>query len=203
MIIGIALHEVLRDFSGNFREVYEKFTDNKIEDDEVSLTNLFKYFSGDTDATIDFLYEEHPLEIFGYANELFNNSGLTLKAMMEQNPDDEFMMSLMVRAGFKEVFIGIETPDEEGLLKCNKKQNIKRNLLESVKRIQHAGLQVQGGFIVGFDTDEPSIFQRQIDFIQKSGIVTAMVGLLQAPPGTKLYARLKKEGRVRPRRKKA
>ena len=60
MIIGIALDEVLRDFSGKFREVYEKFTDNKIEDDEVSLTNLFKYFSGDTDATIDFLYEEHP-----------------------------------------------------------------------------------------------------------------------------------------------
>jgi radical SAM superfamily enzyme YgiQ (UPF0313 family) len=110
--------------------------------------------------------------------------------------DDELLMKLMVRAGFEEVFIGIETPAEEGLLECNKKQNIKRNLLESVKRIQRAGLQVQGGFIVGFDTDESSIFQRQIDFIQKSGIVTAMVGLLQAPPGTKLYDRLEKEGRV-------
>lgn len=105
-------------------------------------------------------------------------------------------MKLMVMAGFEEVFIGIETPAEKGLLECNKKQNLKRNLLESVKRIQRAGLQVQGGFIVGFDTDESSIFQRQIDFIQKSGIVTAMVGLLQAPPGTKLYERLKKEGRV-------
>ena len=110
--------------------------------------------------------------------------------------DDESLMNLMVRAGFEEVFIGIETPDEESLLECNKKQNIKRNLLESVKRIQRAGLQVQGGFIVGFDTDEPSIFQRQIDFIQKSGIVAAMVGLLQAPPGTKLYDRLRKEGRI-------
>jgi radical SAM superfamily enzyme YgiQ (UPF0313 family) len=110
--------------------------------------------------------------------------------------DDELLMKLMVMAGFEEVFIGIETPAEKGLLECNKKQNIKRNLLESVKRIQRAGLQVQGGFIVGFDTDESSIFQRQIDFIQKSGIVTAMVGLLQAPPGTKLYERLKKEGRV-------
>ena len=110
--------------------------------------------------------------------------------------DDKTLMKLMVKAGFEEVFIGIETPDKEGLIKCNKKQNIKRNLLESVKCIQRAGLQVQGGFIVGFDTDEPSIFQRQIDFIQKSGIVIAMVGLLQAPPGTKLYDRLKKEGRV-------
>jgi len=57
-------------------------------------------------------------------------------------------------------------------------------------------LQVQGGFIIGFDSDTPSIFQRQIDFIQKSGIVTAMVGLLQAPRGTRLYERLKKEGRL-------
>ena len=75
-------------------------------------------------------------------------------------------------------------------------QNRNRDLVGDVKRIQRAGLQVQGGFIVGFDSDTPSIFQRQIDFIQKSGIVTAMVGLLQAPPGTRLYERLKREGRL-------
>ncbi len=111
--------------------------------------------------------------------------------------DNEDLMGAMVEAGFDTVFIGIETPDEEGLTGCNKKQNKNRNLIESVKRIQRSGLQVQGGFIVGFDSDGPSIFQRQIDFIQKSGIVTAMVGLLQAPPGTKLYERLKEEGRLR------
>ena len=111
--------------------------------------------------------------------------------------DNEDLMNLMVAAGFDTVFIGIETPDEEGLAECNKKQNKNRNLIESVKHIQRTGLQVQGGFIVGFDSDGPSTFQRQIDFIQKSGIVTAMVGLLQAPPGTKLYERLKEEGRLR------
>ena len=111
--------------------------------------------------------------------------------------DNEDLMATMVEAGFDTVFIGIETPDEEGLAGCNKKQNKNRNLIDSVKRIQRTGLQVQGGFIVGFDSDGPSIFQKQIDFIQKSGIVTAMVGLLQAPPGTKLYERLKKEGRLR------
>jgi radical SAM superfamily enzyme YgiQ (UPF0313 family) len=110
--------------------------------------------------------------------------------------DNEDLMDTMVEAGFDMVFIGIETPDEEGLAGCNKKQNKNRNLIDSVKRIQRSGMQVQGGFIVGFDSDGPSIFQRQIDFIQKSGIVTAMVGLLQAPPGTKLYERLKKEGRL-------
>jgi radical SAM superfamily enzyme YgiQ (UPF0313 family) len=110
--------------------------------------------------------------------------------------DNEDLMKTMVEAGFDTVFIGIETPDEEGLAGCNKKQNKNRNLIDSVKRIQRSGLQVQGGFIVGFDSDGPSIFQKQIDFIQKSGIVTAMVGLLQAPPGTKLYERLKKEGRL-------
>ena len=110
--------------------------------------------------------------------------------------DNEDLMETMVHAGFDTVFIGIETPDEEGLAGCNKKQNKNRDLIDSVKRIQRTGLQVQGGFIVGFDSDGPSIFQRQIDFIQNSGIVTAMVGLLQAPPGTKLYERLKREGRL-------
>ncbi len=110
--------------------------------------------------------------------------------------DDETLMHMMVEAGFSAVFIGIETPDEEGLAECNKTQNKNRDLVQSVKKMQRAGLQVQGGFIVGFDSDKRSIFQRQIDFIQESGIVTAMVGLLQAPAGTKLYRRLKEEGRV-------
>jgi radical SAM superfamily enzyme YgiQ (UPF0313 family) len=110
--------------------------------------------------------------------------------------DDEELMEMMVDAGFDSVFIGIETPSEEGLAECNKKQNINRDLITSVKSIQRKGLQVHGGFIVGFDSDTRSIFQRQIDFIEKSGIVAAMVGLLQAPAGTKLYERLKKEGRL-------
>ncbi|MBW1734633.1 MAG: B12-binding domain-containing radical SAM protein [Deltaproteobacteria bacterium] len=110
--------------------------------------------------------------------------------------DDRELMQMMVRAGFDTVFVGIETPDENSLAECNKRQNKNRDLIESVKSIQRAGLQVQGGFIVGFDSDTPSIFQRQIDFIQKSGIVTAMVGLLQAPVGTRLYERLKQEGRL-------
>jgi len=110
--------------------------------------------------------------------------------------DDEALMQMMVSAGFDTVFIGIETPAEESLAECNKKQNKNRNLVNDIKKIQRAGLQVQGGFIVGFDSDTPSIFQRQIDFIQRSGIVTAMVGLLQAPPGTELYERLKAQGRI-------
>jgi len=110
--------------------------------------------------------------------------------------DDQPLMQMLVEAGFNTVFIGIETPDEGCLVECGKKQNTNRNLIEDVKRIQRAGLQVQGGFIVGFDHDTSSIFQRQIEFIQKSGIVTAMVGLLQAPPGTRLYQRLKQEGRL-------
>lgn len=110
--------------------------------------------------------------------------------------DDPELLDMMVKAGFTTVFIGIETPAEVSLSECNKFQNTGRDLLESVKRIQRTGIQVQGGFIVGFDNDPPSIFQQQIDFIQKSGIVSAMVGLLQAPYGTRLYQRLKGEGRI-------
>jgi len=110
--------------------------------------------------------------------------------------DDDDLMRMMVDAGFDTVFVGIETPDDDSLAECNKFQNRGRDLVESVKRLQRSGMQVQGGFIVGFDSDTPSIFQRQIDFIQKSGIVSAMVGLLQAPAGTRLYQRLEGEGRL-------
>ena len=110
--------------------------------------------------------------------------------------DDPELLSLMAQAGFDAVFVGIETPNEDSLAECSKNQNKGRNLVESVKCLQRAGLQVQGGFIVGFDNDSASIFQQQIDFIQKSGIVTAMVGLLQAPLGTRLYERMQKEGRL-------
>jgi len=110
--------------------------------------------------------------------------------------DDDELMRLMVEAGFGTVFIGIETPNEESLVECSKSQNRNRSLVDSVKKMQHAGLEVQGGFIVGFDSDPQSIFKSQIDFIQKSGIVTAMVGLLNAPPGTRLYQRLKQENRL-------
>jgi radical SAM superfamily enzyme YgiQ (UPF0313 family) len=110
--------------------------------------------------------------------------------------DDEELMAMMVEAGFDAVFVGIETPDEDSLTECSKVQNKNRDLVEDVKAMQRAGLQVQGGFIVGFDNDTASIFDRQIAFIQQSGIVTAMVGLLQALPGTKLFERLKGEGRL-------
>jgi len=110
--------------------------------------------------------------------------------------DDPQLMELMVRAGFEEVFIGIETPNEESHAESGKMQNKNRDLLASVKFIQRSGLQVHGGFIVGFDSDPPSIFDRQILFIQESGIVTAMVGLLSAIRGTRLHQRLSREGRL-------
>ncbi|MGC8880205.1 MAG: B12-binding domain-containing radical SAM protein [Anaerolineae bacterium] len=110
--------------------------------------------------------------------------------------DDEELVNLMTQAGFESVFVGIETPNEASLNECGKHQNRHRDLLAAVKRLQRAGLAVMGGFIVGFDSDTPSVFQQQIDFIQQSGIVAAMVGLLQAPVGTRLYERLKQEGRL-------
>jgi radical SAM superfamily enzyme YgiQ (UPF0313 family) len=110
--------------------------------------------------------------------------------------DDEELMRLMTRAGFDTVFVGIETPNDESLVECNKPQNRNRDLVASVRKIHSFGLQVQGGFILGFDSDTASIFDSLTDFIQESGIVTAMVGLLNAPIGTKLYERLSKEDRL-------
>ncbi|MFZ2198806.1 MAG: DUF4070 domain-containing protein [Thermodesulfovibrionales bacterium] len=110
--------------------------------------------------------------------------------------DHKDLMDMMVRAGFDVVFIGIETPHEQSLAECSKFQNKHRDLLVSVRNIQKAGLEVQGGFIVGFDNDPVTIFDTQIRFIQKSGVVTAMVGILIALPRTQLFERLKKEQRL-------
>jgi len=110
--------------------------------------------------------------------------------------DDDTLMYQMAKAGFEAVFIGIESPNADSLVECNKIQNSNRDLIASVRKIQDAGLEVQGGFIVGFDNDNLKIFEELTNFIQQSGIVTAMVGLLNAPKGTKLEKRLQNEGRM-------
>lgn len=110
--------------------------------------------------------------------------------------DDDDLLRMMREAGFISVFIGIETPDEDGLKSALKLQNTRRDMLESVRHIQSYGLEVMAGFIVGFDTDKPDIFDRQVDFIEQGAIPLAMVGLLQALPNTRLHRRLVKEGRL-------
>ncbi len=110
--------------------------------------------------------------------------------------DDPALMQMMREASFIKVFIGIETPDENSLEECDKKMNKQRDLIQCVNKIQSNGMEVMAGFIVGFDNDSPGIFQRQIDFIQRSGIITAMVGLLNAPNNTRLHKRLSDEGRI-------
>ncbi|MBI5584263.1 MAG: DUF4070 domain-containing protein [Deltaproteobacteria bacterium] len=110
--------------------------------------------------------------------------------------DDDELLKLMAEANFSQVFLGIETPNEGSLTECNKVQNAERDLEASILKIQRAGLEVLGGFIVGFDNDPPSIFEQQIRFIQRIGVVTAMVGLLHAVPRTPLYLRLKEQGRI-------
>jgi radical SAM superfamily enzyme YgiQ (UPF0313 family) len=112
--------------------------------------------------------------------------------------DDDELVELMVEANFDSVFIGLETPDEGSLAECSKLQNCGRDLVAAVKKLQAAGLQVLGGYIVGFDHDDRNIFSRQIKFIQESGVVTAMVGLLNAIPKTRLWERLKAENRLCP-----
>ena len=110
--------------------------------------------------------------------------------------DDPVLLDLMARAGFEEVFVGIETPHAESLDECRKVPNRQRDMIASVKTLQKAGFQVQAGFIVGFDSDPGSIFDTMAQFIQESGIVVAMVGLLNAPINSRLYRRLASENRL-------
>ncbi len=110
--------------------------------------------------------------------------------------DDKELMQMMSDANFYKVFLGIESPNVDSLRECNKHQNVNRNLIDAIKTIQTYGMQVMGGFIVGFDNDEESIFDNQIHFIQNAGVVIAMVGVLTALPKTQLWHRLKSEGRL-------
>jgi radical SAM superfamily enzyme YgiQ (UPF0313 family) len=109
---------------------------------------------------------------------------------------DEELMQLMSAANFFKVFLGIETPNQDSLLECGKKQNTAGSMAKVVDTIHGHGMQVMGGFIVGFDNDPENIFELQVRFIQQIGVVTAMVGILTALPQTRLWHRLKAEGRL-------
>jgi radical SAM superfamily enzyme YgiQ (UPF0313 family) len=105
-------------------------------------------------------------------------------------------MEAMVEANFMYVFLGIETPSLEALKGSSKFQNLRGDLVSNVNKIREAGLWVLAGFIVGFDSDDETIFERQRLFIEKTAITWAMAGVLQAPPTTALYDRMKREGRL-------
>jgi radical SAM superfamily enzyme YgiQ (UPF0313 family) len=110
--------------------------------------------------------------------------------------DDDELIELMGEAGFDTVFVGLETPNEESLKECAKNHNRGRDMVAAIRKLQAAGIQVLGGYIIGFDNDDEGIFSRQIKFIQESGVVTAMVGLLNAAPKTRLWQRLMAENRL-------
>jgi len=110
--------------------------------------------------------------------------------------DDEALMKSMREAGLVRVFIGLESPVEDSLKEIRKTQNLKGSLLDKIKIIQKSGFTVSGGFILGFDTDPHDIFERQINFINETAIPSAMIGPLVALPGTPLFKRIKKEGRL-------
>ncbi|MCX6741478.1 MAG: B12-binding domain-containing radical SAM protein, partial [Candidatus Parcubacteria bacterium] len=111
--------------------------------------------------------------------------------------DDHDLMKMMVSAGIKKVFLGLETPNTESLVECGKMQNATRDMAACVKEIQNCGLNPMSGFIVGFDADNPdTIFDQHLQFYRETGIVFPMIGILQAPLGTRLHARLEEEGRL-------
>lgn len=110
--------------------------------------------------------------------------------------DDDELLTLMQQAGFSSVFIGLESPSKVSLEECGKFHNKNRDMVQDIKKIHNYGMEVYGGFIVGFDHDDDSIFDAQFEFIQEAGIVVATIGLLNALPGTRLYNRLKEENRL-------
>ena len=125
----------------------------------------------------------------GYPLAFFTEASLDLA-------EDEELMRLMTEAGLVAVFIGIESPDEAALRETKKYQNVRGSLIERVHRVQAHGLEVYAGMIVGFDSDDETVFERQYDFLKQARIVAAMTGMLSAIPKTPLYERLEADGRL-------
>ncbi|MEJ7638771.1 MAG: DUF4070 domain-containing protein, partial [Singulisphaera sp.] len=125
----------------------------------------------------------------GYPLAFFTEASLDLA-------EDDELLGLMSEAGLVAVFIGIESPDEAALRETKKHQNVRGGLIERVRRVQAAGLEVYAGMIVGFDNDDPGVFDRQYEFLRSARIVGAMAGMLSAIPKTPLYSRLEAEGRL-------
>ncbi|MDE0107998.1 MAG: DUF4070 domain-containing protein [Bryobacterales bacterium] len=129
----------------------------------------------------------------GYPFSLSTEASVNLAHMDE-------LMDAMVEAGFDTVFLGIETPNPKALIKTKKPQNTSRKeenfLFKAVRKIQHKGMQVQGGFILGLDSDDEGVFDAQIEFIQQAGIPVAPIYLLTALRGTDMYERLSAENRL-------
>ena len=125
----------------------------------------------------------------GYPLALYTEASLDLA-------EDDELMELMTQAGLIAVFIGIESPDEEALRETKKYQNVRGSMAERVRKVQDAGLEVYAGMIVGFDSDDLGVFERQYEFLKQNRILFAMAGMLSAIPKTPLYDRLEREGRL-------
>ena len=125
----------------------------------------------------------------GYPLALYTEASLDLA-------EDDELMDLMTQAGLISVFIGIESPDEAALRETKKFQNVRGGMAERIRKVQDAGLEVYAGMIVGFDSDDPGVFERQYQFLTDNRILFAMAGMLSAIPKTPLYERLGREGRL-------
>ncbi len=110
--------------------------------------------------------------------------------------DDDELLALMKDVDFRYVFVGIETPEAETLAVSKKYQNVNKSIDDAVKKIMSYGIIVNGGYIIGFDSESPGIADNMISSIQSSGICMAMLGLLYALPNTQLSRRLESEGRL-------
>ena len=154
------------------------FVDDNLIGDKRAAKQLLRFLKG---------YEDENGHAFRFGTEVSLNLA----------QDDE-LLALFRAANFDWLFIGIESPDEQSLKETGKFQNTRQDILASVQHIYSFGIEVLGGFIIGFDNDTNDTFERQYQFIMQSGIQAAMVGLLTALPKTPLYDRLAKEGRLLP-----
>jgi radical SAM superfamily enzyme YgiQ (UPF0313 family) len=141
-----------------------------------------------------------------YAKELLkeliplNNSfqqplGFGSEMSMNMAKDDE-LLELLADANFREIFIGIESVNKESLKETHKLQNVQSDLVEDIKKIQSYALPIRGSLIVGFDHDDMGIFEDTFRFTQESFLAVPSIRILMAPPGTRLWKRLQKEGRL-------
>jgi radical SAM superfamily enzyme YgiQ (UPF0313 family) len=161
--------------------------------ERLGMQNIFfadDEFIGDRKYTKDLLRQLIPLN-----NSFARPITFSTQVTMNLSRDDE-LLEMMADANFDLVFVGVETPNKESLRETHKMQNIREDLVADVRKILSYGISIRAGIIVGFDHDDETIFDEVYDFVQAAWLPSLAINMLKAPLGTRLWARLRLEGRV-------
>ena len=135
-----------------------------------------------------------------FASELFDGmrgmgrlwqAAATINSVLAPN-----LLERAAEAGLRSLFVGFESLSSANLLEQRKFQNLRRDYTAAIRRLHDLGVMINGSFVFGMDGDDPSVFERTVEWAIAQGIETATFHILTPYPGTALHGRLAAQGRI-------